>query len=101
MSCQYVCVCVCVWNISADVKAHSKYACRCVVVYIQTLHVKKKKNSVIVGMLVVRFSRFSLRREMNQKKKIVAPTFKRKKKKTAQLLADQRGYLVRDSKSFF
>lgn len=95
-----MCVCVCVWNISADVKVHSKYACRCVVVYIQTLHVKKK-NSVIVGMLVVRFSRFSLRREMNQKKKLWHQHLKGKKKKTAQLLADQRGYLVRDSKSFF
>lgn len=35
------CVCVCVWNISADVEAHSKYACRFVVVYFQTLHVKE------------------------------------------------------------
>lgn len=61
----------------------------------------EKKNSVIVGMLVVRFSRFSLRREMNQKKLWHQHLKGKKKKKTAQLLADQRGYLVRDSKSFF
>lgn len=37
-------------------------------------------------------------RETKERKKIVAPTFKTEKKKNAQLLVDQRGYLVRGGK---